>query len=44
MSTIPQHTWVSKLVGYVFTEEYCPGKQNRAADALSRRDEDKTAL
>ena len=40
LSTIPQHTWVSKLFGYVFKVEYRPGKQNRAADALSRRDED----
>lgn len=43
LSTIPQHTWVSKLFGYVFRVEYRPGKQNRAADALSRRDEDSMA-
>jgi len=39
LSTIPQHTWVSKLFGYSFQVEYKPGKQNAAADALSRRDE-----
>ncbi|CAN6198913.1 unnamed protein product [Urochloa humidicola] len=39
LSTIPQHTWVSKLFGYHFQVEYKPGKQNAAADALSRRDE-----
>jgi len=41
LSTIPQHTWVSKLFGYDFTVEFKPGKQNAAADALSRCDEDK---
>jgi len=41
LSTIPQHTWVSKLFGYDFTVEFKPGKQNAVADALSRRDEDK---
>jgi len=40
LSTIPQHTWVSKLFGYMFTLIYRPGRQNAAADALSRRDED----
>jgi hypothetical protein len=39
LSTIPQHTWVSKLFGYDFRVEYLPGKANTAADALSRRDE-----
>ena len=38
-STILQHTWVSKLFGYDFTIEFWPGRQNAAADALSRRDE-----
>jgi len=41
LSTIPQHTWVSKLFGYDFTVEFKPSKQNAAADALSRCDEDK---
>jgi hypothetical protein len=31
LSTVPQHTWVSKLFGYIFTVEYKPGKQNAAA-------------
>lgn len=40
LTTIPQHNWVSKLFGYDLTVEYRPGKQNVAADALSRRDEE----
>lgn len=40
LSTIPQHTWMSKLFGYTFTLEYRLGKQNVAVDALSPRDED----
>lgn len=39
LSTIPQHTWVSKLFGYDFEVEFRPGKHNGAADALSRREE-----
>jgi hypothetical protein len=39
LSTIPQHTWVSKLFGYDFRVEYLPGKANTVANALSRRDE-----
>jgi hypothetical protein len=38
LSTIPQHNWISKLFGYDFRVEYCPGRLNTAADALSRRD------
>jgi hypothetical protein len=44
LSTIPQHTWVSKLFGYDLTVEYRPGKLNGAADALSRRDEEVAAI
>ena len=44
LSTIPQHTWVSKLFGYSFQVEYKPGKMNAAADALSRRDEQELAV
>jgi hypothetical protein len=44
LSTIPQHTWVSKLFGYDLTAEYRPGKLNGAADALSRRDEEVAAI
>ena len=44
LTTIPQRTWVSKLFGYDFAVEYRPGKQNVAADALSRRDEESLAV
>jgi hypothetical protein len=44
LTTIPQHTWVSKLFGYDISVEYRPGKQNTAADSLSRRDEDPLAV
>jgi len=44
LSTIPQHTWVSKLFGYDFSVEFQPGKSNVVADALSRRDEDAGAV
>jgi hypothetical protein len=40
LSTIPQHHWISKLIGYDFRVEYGPGRFNVAADALSRRDGD----
>jgi len=44
LSTIPQHTWVSKLFGYDFSVEFQPGRSNVVADALSRRDEDAGAV
>jgi hypothetical protein len=44
LTTIPQHTWVSKLFGYDFAVEYRQGKFNVVADALSRRDEDEMAV
>jgi hypothetical protein len=44
LSTIPQHTWVSKLFGYDLTVEYRPGKLNGAVDALSQRDEDNATV
>ena len=44
LTTIPQHTWVSKLFGYDFSVEYRPGKQNVVADALSHRDAEAFAV
>jgi hypothetical protein len=38
LSTIPQHQWVGKLLGFDFDVEYKPGSQNVVADDLSRRD------
>jgi hypothetical protein len=38
LATIPQHHWVSKLLGYDFTIEYKPRRQNIVSNALSRRD------
>jgi hypothetical protein len=38
LATIPQHHWVGKLLGFDFTVEYKPGRQNIVADALSRRE------
>jgi hypothetical protein len=38
LATIPQHHWVSKLLGYDFTIEYKLGRTNVVADALSRSD------
>jgi hypothetical protein len=37
LSTIPQHQWASKLLGFNFQVEYKPGAHNVVADALSRR-------
>ncbi|WVZ82924.1 hypothetical protein U9M48_030129 [Paspalum notatum var. saurae] len=45
LATIPQHHWVSKLLGYDFSVDYKPGSTNVVADALSRCDmEDTGAL
>jgi hypothetical protein len=38
LATIPQHHWVSKLLGFNFSVEYKPGRTNVVVDALSRRD------
>jgi hypothetical protein len=44
LSTILQHTWVSKLFGYDLMLEYRLGKLNGAADVLSRRAEEVAAV
>jgi hypothetical protein len=38
LSTIPQHQWVSKLLGFDFRVQYKPGASNTVDDALSGRD------
>jgi hypothetical protein len=42
LATIPQHQWASKLIGFDFHVEFRPGAGNVVADALSRRDTEKT--
>jgi len=39
LTTIPQHQWASKLIGFDFLVEYKPGALNVVADALSCHDE-----
>jgi hypothetical protein len=43
LATIPQHQWVSKLIGFDFRVEYKPSSSNTVADALSRRVEGEDA-
>jgi hypothetical protein len=38
LSTIPQHQWASKLLGFDFKVEYKPGAKNTVVNALSRCD------
>lgn len=40
LSTIPQHRWVSKLIGFDFSVEFKPDRTNVVADALSRCNEE----
>jgi hypothetical protein len=42
LSTIPQHQWSSKLIGFDFQVEYKPGVSNIIIDALSRCDTEAT--
>jgi hypothetical protein len=42
LSTILQHQWASKLIGFDFQVEYKPGSSNIVVDALSRRDTEAT--
>jgi hypothetical protein len=44
LSTIPQHHWVDKLLGFTFTMEYRSGATNVVADALSRRGTEESVL
>jgi len=44
LTTIPQHQWASKLLGFDFVVEYKPGALNVVADVLSRRDEESGEL
>jgi len=40
LSTIPQHHWATKLLGYDFRVEYKSEIANVVIDTLSRRDEE----
>jgi hypothetical protein len=40
LSTISQHHWVGKLLGFDFSVEYKPDAANTVADALSHHDTD----
>jgi hypothetical protein len=44
LSTIPQHQWVKKLLGFDFRVEYKPRVSNIITDALSRCDTDEPEL
>lgn len=39
ISTPAQQKWLLKLIGYDYTIQYKPGKQNAVSDALSRRED-----
>lgn len=40
ITTVDQQCWLSKLMGYQFEVVYKPGPENKAADALSRKEID----
>jgi hypothetical protein len=42
LSTIPQHQWLSKLLGFDFKVKFKLGTTNVVADTLSRRDTEET--
>ena len=44
LTTIPQHHWVGKLLGFDFSVQYKSGASNTVADALSHRDDDNGGL
>jgi hypothetical protein len=44
LATIPQHHWVSKILGFDFSVEYKPRYANIVADALSRHEEEDMAI
>ena len=37
ITTLDQQQWVAKLLGYDYEIQYRPGRENTAADALSRK-------